>query len=198
MAQNNFLKTAKGAYRKVLNRKVKQATEKAYRESLSYMEQQVLSHPLSVELISQSPSSSYFAKPNGSLFGLMGFKSTRSPISELLSFLKGSSGLRYVLSKGVSSNVFGKLIGPSDKDLAAGGILLDGWGDGRAWPEVVEKGIPGLSNYFVSEYGRSGKGVQSKNTLNNGSDVGGIKYLSSIFKNTKTHFTKTLIKELSS
>lgn len=196
MARKNFLKNLKGEFRKVINKKVKDATVFAYRESLQYMEVQLLNHPLSKELISKSSPSTYFTKPNGTLFGLMGFKSSRNPVFELLSFLKGSNGLRYILSKGATGRVFSNLLGPSDKDLASGGIILDGWGDGRPWPEVVEQGIPGLSNYFVSKYGRSELGVQLNRNLNEVGDLNKIKYLSSIFRNVKTKYTKTIIRKL--
>jgi hypothetical protein len=196
MSKKNFLKNAKGEFRKVINKKVKEATSEAHREALAYMEEQLLNHPLSKELISQSSPSSYFAKPNGTLFGLMGFKSSRNPVFELLAFLKGAGGLRYILSKGITGRVFSNLLGPSGKDLASGGIILDEWGDGRSWPEVVEEGIPGLPNYFVSQYGRSEKGFQVKHDLNKIGDLNKIKYLSSIFRNVKTKYTKTLIRKL--
>ena len=196
MSKKNFLKNLKGEFRKVINKKVKEATSEAHREVLAYMEEQLLNHPLSKELISQSSPSSYFAKPNGTLFGLMGFKSSRNPVFELLTFLKGANGLRYILSKGTTGRVFSNLLGPSGKDLASGGIILDEWGDGRSWPEVVEEGIPGLPNYFVSQYGRSEKGFQVKHDLNKIGDLNKIKYLSSIFRNTKTKFTKTIIRKL--
>jgi len=197
MSKKNFLKNAKGEFRKVINKKVKEATSEAHREALAYMEEQLLNHPLSKELISQSSPSSYFAKPNGTLFGLMGFKSSRNPVFELLAFLKGAGGLRYILSKGITGRVFSNLLGPSGKDLASGGIILDEWGDGRSWPEVVEEGIPGLSNFFVSDkYARSKLGFQVGHNLNEIGDLNKIKYLSSIFRNTKTKFTKTIIRKL--
>lgn len=197
MARKNFLKNLKGEFRKVINKKVKDATVFAYRESLQYMEEQLLNHPVSQELISKSSPSTYFTKPKGTLFGFLGFKSSRNPVFELLSFLKGSSGLRYILSKGTTGRVFSNLLGPSDKDLASGGIILDEWGDGRPWPEVLEKGVPGLSNFFVSDkYARSELGFQVKHDLNKVGDLNKIKYLSSIFRNVKTKYTKTIIKKL--
>jgi hypothetical protein len=197
MYKKNFLKNAKGKFRTVINKKVKEATVAAYRESLTYMEEQLLNHPLSKELISKSSPSSYFAKPNGTLFGLMGFKSSRNPVFELLTFLKGANGLRYILSKGTTGRVFSNLLGPSGKDLASGGIILDEWGDGRSWPEVVEEGIPGLSNFLVSnKFGRSKLGFQNEHTLNEIGDLNKIKYLSSIFRNVKTKYTKTINRKL--
>jgi hypothetical protein len=197
MAKKNFLKNFKGQFRKVINKKVKEATVAAYRESLTYMEEQLLNHPLSKELISKSSPSSYFAKPNGTLFGLMGFKSSRNPVFELLTFLKGANGLRYILSKGITGRVFSNLLGPSGKDLASGGIILDEWGDGRSWPEVVEEGIPGLSNFLVSDkYARSKLGFQVEHNLNEVGNLNKIKYLSSIFRNVKTKYTKTIIRKL--
>ena len=197
MFKKNFL-TIKGEVRKVVNKKVKEATLAAYRETMEYMEVQLLNHPLSEELFFESSPSSYFKKPKGTLFGLMGFKSSRNPVFELLSFLKGGNGLRYILSKDIDGGVFNALLGPSDKDLASGGIVLDGWGDGRAWPAIVEEGIPGLSNYFVSEYGRSEKGIQFKHSLNDVKDLNRIKYLSTIYRNTEKKFSKTIIRKLGS
>ncbi len=197
MSKKNFLKNAKGQFRTVINKKLKKDTAEAYRETLVYMEEQLLNHPLSKELISKSSPSSYFAKPNGTLFGLMGFKSSRNPVFELLTFLKGGSGLRYILSKNKIGRVFSNLLGPSGKDLAAGGIVLDEWGDGRSWPEVVEEGIPGLSNFFVSsKFQRSKLGFQVKHELNEIGNSNEVKYLSSIFKNVKTKYTKTINRKL--
>jgi hypothetical protein len=197
MYKKNFLKNAKGQFRTVINKKVKEATVAAYKETLAYMEGQLLNHPLSKELISKSSPSSYFAKPNGTLFGLMGFKSSRNPVFELLTFLKGRSGLRYILSKNKTGRVFSNLLGPSGKDLAAGGIVLDEWGDGRSWPEVVEEGIPGLSNFFVSsKFQRSKLGFQVKHELNEIGNSNEVKYLSSILKNVKTKYTKTINRKL--
>ena len=197
MAKYNFLKTAKGTFRKIITKEVKRATEEAHKEALQYMEVQLLNHPLSKELISKSSPSNNFAKPNGTLFGFMGFKSSRDPVFELLSFLKGSNGLKYILSKGITGKVYSKLLGPSGKDLASAGIILDEWGDGRSWPEVVEEGIPGLSNFFVSDkYQRSKLGFQVDHTLYDVGDLNKIKYLSRIFRNVKTKYTKTLIRKL--
>ena len=123
--------------------------------------------------------------------------SSRNPVFELLSFLKGSNGLKYILSKGITGKVYSKLLGPSGKDLASAGIILDEWGDGRSWPEVVEEGIPGLSNFFVSDkYQRSKLGFQVDHTLYDVGDLNKIKYLSRIFRNVKTKYTKTLIRKL--
>jgi hypothetical protein len=167
-------------------------------ESRNYLRQEILNHPLSLELSSENESSSYFSVPKGSIFGLMGFRASRKPIAELIVFLDSGKGLRYISSKTTSSNVIGKLIGPSDKDMASSGLTLDGWGDGRAWPEVVEQGIPGLSNYFVSKYGRSEKGFQTSKTLNPVGDLDKIQYLSPIFRRTEKKFIDTIKRKVAS
>jgi hypothetical protein len=82
--------------------------------------------------------------------------------------------------------------------MASSGLTLDGWGDGRAWPEVVEQGIPGLSNYFVSKYGRSEKGFQTSKTLNPVGDLDKIQYLSPIFRRTEKKFIDTIKRKVAS
>jgi hypothetical protein len=198
MAKDNFFKTMKRAATKKVQEILKKATNDAYQESRNYLRQEILKHPLSFELATENESSSYFSVPKGSIFGLMGFKASRKPISELIVFLDSGKGLRYISSKTTSSNVIGKLIGPSDKDMASSGLTLDGWGDGRAWPEVVEQGIPGLSNYFVSKYGRSEKGFQTSKTVNSIGNLEKIPYLSPIFRRTEKKFIDTIKRKVAS
>ena len=198
MATDNFFKTLKRAATKKVQEILKKETNDAYVESRNYLRQEILNHPLSIEIAAENESSSYFSIPKGSIFGLMGFRASRKPVAELIVFLDSGKGLRYISSRTASSNVIGKLIGPSDKDMASSGLTLDGWGDGRAWPDVVEQGIPGLSNYVVSKYGRSEKGFQTSKTLNPVGDLDKIQYLSPIFRRTEKKFIDTLKRKVAS
>lgn len=201
MASNKLERVIKSSVRKVVNQKVREASQATFNEVSASIERDVLSHPISKELLTTTDSSSFFSTPKGSLFGFMGFKKGRNPIQELINYFKGGNGVRFSFGKyNVSSSqkrVSITLSLPSNEELAQNGIVLDGWSDGRSWTEVIETGMTGLSKFFSSDkFGRSTKGFQSQKTLNSSDSLGSIPYLTPIFERAKERFARTLIKRL--
>jgi hypothetical protein len=199
--RNQFEAVFKTASRKIINQRVKEAAESTFKDVVAGIEQDILNHPISRELISHKSPSSLFSSPRGSLFGFMGFKEGRNPVQELLNFLKSPSGFQlkvsrtgiFLLNRGIKAT----LTGPSDLDLVQNNIVVDEWNDGRSWPEMLESGMVGLSR-FLSErsVGRSKEGILLKQTLQRADTLEPVEYLSPIFKRAVGRFRRLMIKRL--
>lgn len=201
MSLQKFIGKFKSFVRKNLNRKVIRLSEEVYAETVNEIERDILAHPLSKELISNSNTSVFFDRPKGSLFGFMGFNTGRSPIKELLNFLRSEDGFKLDYDKfgqaSLRKNLQVSFLSPSEKNFIKAGIVLDKWNDGRSWPDVVETGITGLSHYFVKEgRGRSLKGFQIERTLRAGDTLEPIPYLSPIFQKAVNRFKNKIAKKL--
>jgi hypothetical protein len=155
----------------------------------------VLSHPLSQELMTHSDPSTQFDKPKSSLFAFMGFKKGKNPVQKLVTFLRSKYAFRTSISRGDQLSI--KLIGPSEEDMVEHEISVDEWGDGRSWPEMLETGLTGLSNFLaIDGIGRSDGGIQIDKKLRSVDTLEPIKYLSPIFKQAERQFRNLLIRRL--
>lgn len=200
----NFLLTTRGVIRSIFSKKVKRDALEVYYDTIQSVIKNLENHPVSQELKNHTEPSKILNSSGwprrGTLFGFMGFNSGRDPVDELRDFLTSKNGFRIDLEKNVIKRVrgiLGFLISPSEEELQIAGITLDGWGDGRSWPTVLEdSGIENLP-YFLAKnnYGRSQEGFQIENELNPGAklDKLGKKYLSKIFKDAESKFKKDLI-----
>lgn len=193
--KNNYLDVVQRTVRKRVNQKVERACDFAYNETIDTIEKDVLNHSISRELMSKKTPSSFFANPIGSLFGFMGFLDTRQPVQELLNFLKDRKG--YTLTKrkvGRLREIEVQMTGPDDQMMADNKITVDRWDDGRSWPEMIESGMVGLSQFLVKDgYGDSKEGFQVKDKTLRASDVTApTLYLTPIFKKAGRNFRKLL------
>lgn len=207
MAKRNFLQTGRNVIRTRFTKKLSRVAEEAFREVLAQAKQEFREHEITRELADHSYPSKILRdngwQRTGTLFGFMGFSSGRDPIAELeqLIFNNDKSGFRFELNKNFLSRVvigiLGRLRSPTPEDFRRVRIILDGWGDGRAWPEVLEdSGIENLSYFFAKhDLGRSEEGFQSKVELNPGTRLKRMSYLSPIFRRAERNFKKLLSKK---
>lgn len=201
----NFLETCRNAIRVRFTKKLIGVAQNAFGDTMESLIGDFENHPVSRELRNHTDPSKILNSSGwprkGTLFGFMGFNSGRDPIEELRDFLTSNNGVRFELEKNIIKKVrgiLGILKTPSEEELQIAGITLDGWGDGRSWPTVLEdSGIENLP-YFLAKnnYGRSQEGFQIQNELNPGAklDKLGKKYLSKIFKDAEKRFVKDLKK----
>lgn len=203
MARNNFLRTAKNVIRSRFTKKLQRVVLESFEEINKEVQQEFENHPITRELDDQVFPSKILQKNNwpraGTLFGFMGFNGGNEPIRNLRNFLFEQGGFNYELNKsfiGRTFGILGFLKSPSEEELQKAGIQLDGWGDGRSWPAVLEdEGIENL-NHFLSKpaYGRSSQGIQVKPELNPGAKLDKMNYLTPIFKKAAKKFEKTIQK----
>lgn len=131
------------------------------------------SHPVSKE-ISGGPSSSNISGTlggYGNLFSFIGFSAGSNPVDLWVSFLRSKIQIKNknpkVKSGGGDDISFGfDINGVSDTDLIMAGQMP--WELGRSWIRAIEQGISGFSFYISKKMGRSGGGIQSKNSVRSG------------------------------
>lgn len=145
-----------------------------------------LSHPISSE-ISSGPSASNSSgtlSGYGNLFSFIGFSSGDNPVERWANFLKQAIMLqknKIDISVGGSNIIFKlKISSISAEDLRT--ISPMPWEGGRSWIEAIERGISGFSFYISqSGKGRSGGGVQSKNSKKSTGNYKSVPYWSKIW-----------------
>ena len=201
--KSSFLRTGRNIIRTRFTKKLLLDVEEAFKETEESFYKDFNKHPISQELRGHTYPSSILNDTGwprrGTLFGFMGFLEGRDPVQELENFLRdGQMGLRAEPVKNIISNVrgiFGRIKSPTPEEMAAARIQLDGWGDGRAWPEVLEdSGIDNLS-FFYAGYGygsRSQEGFQAKHELNPGNRLPKMQYLSPMLVKFEKRFSEVL------
>lgn len=200
--KRDFLTTARNVIRSRFTKKLERVAREAFEETKEAFNQEFDSNNINQELEGHSSPSAILRsngwQRRGSLFGFMGFNEGRDPVGQLRETLNSESrGLRFKLSKNIfkrAVGILGTLESPSADQLAQDGHTLDGWGDGRAWPEVLEdSGIENLSYFYANPpYGRSEEGTQVKAELNPGTSLKKMDYLSPLLKKAEKRFIKTL------
>lgn len=196
--RDSFLVRGMNIIRTRITKKLERDAAVAYKEATDYFYKEFHKHKITQELKSHSSPSAILNtlgnwKRDGTLFGFMGFNSGYDPINDLENFLKGEQGFRWELERNIIKNtrgILGNLRSPTPKEMEAANLKLQGWGDGRAWPEVIEDdGIENLSYFFAkNDYGRSEEGFQAKHELNKGAKLDAIPYLSPILKKAEKKF----------
>lgn len=195
--RDSFLVRGMNIIRTRITKKLERDAAVAYKEATDYFYKEFYKHKITQELRDHSNPSSILNnlgnwKRNGTLFGFMGFNAGYDPISDLENFLRSEQGFRWELERNIIANtkgILGNLRGPTPKEMEAAGLKLQGWGDGRAWPVVIEdNGIENLSYFFAGEYGRSEEGFQGKHEFNKGAKLDAIPYLSPLLKRAEKKF----------
>lgn len=195
--RDSFLVRGMNIIRTRITKKLERDADVAYREAIDYFYKEFHKHKITQELKNHSSPSAILNtlgnwERNGTLFGFMGFNSSYDPVSDLENFLRGQRGLRWELERNIIKNtrgILGNFRGPTPEDMEGANLKLQGWGDGRAWPVVIEDdGIENLSYFFAGVYGRSEEGFQEKYELNKGAKLDAIPYLSPILKKAEKKF----------
>lgn len=135
--------------------------------------QDFVSHPVSKE-ISGGPNSSNLSGTlggYGNLFSFIGFNSGSNPVDLWISFLRNKIQIKNknpkVKSGGSDDITFEfDVSGVSDTDFMVAGQMP--WELGRSWIKAIEQGISGFSFYVSKKLGRSGGGIQAKNSVRSG------------------------------
>jgi len=100
----------------------------------------------------------------GNLFSFIGFESNDSPTEPIRDLLESKTRLTNIsVRRDGSLNTF--VLYPKKAEIFL--VTPMPWARGRSWAEGIEKGISGLGYYLnkTTTYSRSGKGLQSKNSV---------------------------------
>jgi len=118
----------------------------------------------------------------GSLFGFIGFDNSSNPTSEVKSYLKSTghvSKRTRLQRKGTRRGSYAFKVEVPNMNQIEGFTPMP-WEGGRSWVRAIERGISGLSYYLARQMGqgRSGQGIQSRNSVHSGAMYKPSKYMS--------------------
>lgn len=132
-----------------------------------------IAHPVSKEIAGGPDQSNTSGTLGGygNLFSFIGFDSGSSPIKLWVSFLKTKIKIKNKNPKikfSGNDNVSFEfdVSGVSDTEFLS--VSKMPWESGRSWIKAIEQGISGFSFYVSKKLGRSGGGIQSKNSVRSG------------------------------
>lgn len=189
--------------RKALKSAIRKSTISLKRRSLTtsfnrlkaFIIKSVKEHPVSRDLSSKAPSRFLGGVEDATLFNFMGFYAGSNPVQELIDFLEGAIQMEIIINEGaddLNQLVYMNLVLPTYSDMRNAGLTMDRYGDGRAWPELIEEGIGNLSQ-FLNEFrpsSVSGKGIQVVPQINPGATFEGQDYLTGIFNSVKDRINR--------
>lgn len=144
-------------------------------------------HPITKELISgpNGANTSNTLGGKGNLFSFIGFFQSQNPVEELRIFLEKNFSFKKIKK---NNKLKYSIDYPSLEKIKNNTPMP--WESGNSWAISIEKGISGLSYYLAnkfSEKSRSGRGIQTKNKIQN-LNYKPSEYLSKIIKNFKKNF----------
>ena len=180
------------AFEKHVKRRVRphlqELARDVFQEAKDIMIQEVLSHPVSVELSQRTGNSKFLSGARGSLYGFLGFNDGYDPISHLVNYLRQKVKFKPGVITGRKGDIRLNTIieVPSNEDFNKDGRFRLPWESGKSWPIAVETGVSGLPyylNYNVEGVSRSGGGIQIKSRRKGRfTEFAGTSYLTPIFK----------------
>lgn len=170
--------------------RAKRAASKRFDKAKQFILDEVEKHDICQELRSFTKPSKFLKSDSSTLFGFMGFYDGSDPVTDLLEYL--DQNITQKTSVRIAQLVFiSSLSIPTKKDMAKEKSLSLDWISGASWPELIERGVPGL-RYFLGldGKGRSDLGLQAKNREGQlqqvrKADMKPVKFLSEIFSRAK-------------
>lgn len=138
----------------------------------------IRNHPISRELVSHI-SPSIVLGTSGSLYGFAGFPKGSKPVDEIIKIVEEK--MKYTVTKKLFKGFSINITFPDKKDFRVPALVLP-WSGGLSFPEQVENGLPGLSNYikYSGPNSRSREGLQARNPVR-AKNMPPLIYLSYIF-----------------
>lgn len=174
------------------------ATEKLARAKVQTEKKELIrqfeDHPASVD-IKAGPDRRSTIIPNGSLFGFLGFRSNREPISEMKSFLRNFIQLKRrkpIIKVGrLYANHQYQVEIPSNSDINQAKEAQVDW-DGPVinWVEKLKTGFSNFEYYLAVLRGRSTGGVQSKHKVREGGFTPVERYLIDMLEDMRKRIEK--------
>jgi hypothetical protein len=165
--------------------KVKLLVHKEFTELKQELIKEFSEHPITVEIeagpTAQNTSGTLNGK--GNLFSFIGFESGDSPTAPIHYKLQDITiGSTLVIKDGSSRTT---VLFPTAQEIFA--VTPLPWANGRSWAKGIEDGISNLGQYLYKEsaVSRSGRGVQSKGQISNGT-FSPTSYISDMIKKFQT------------
>ena len=151
---------------RILTRRVRptlrEIVEDKFDKAKSIFLDAVRTHPISVDIMSHSPSSRLGGSTRGTLFGFIGFEANANPVESLVDFL--DQNITFRPNPPSTGTLFSSSVFYPDKNAFNIKEFTLDWID-RGWPIMIEEGISGLPYYLNkgNSKGRSGEGIQVPN-----------------------------------
>jgi len=175
---------------------VREATQKVrleiFEPAVYQMQDDFANHPITKE-IEDGPEAENISNTiigvrgeNANLFSFIGFENGSDPIYPVYEILNegNPSGpkMKYIRGSQEDNLVFDFVFTAPDKEAIFDATPMP-WAEGISWADRIEKGIPGVKS-FISKLGkgRSGGGIQSKNSLKNSATFRNTSYITEILK----------------
>lgn len=126
--------------------------------------EEIISHPVSQELINHTSPSKFLNGSNGSLFGFIGFEAGTDPVGDLVKLIRRV--VRFIPATTINFRGLTKvfLTVPRVKDIDYYFPLP--WEPGNSWISGIENGISGLGYFLSKKAGRSQEGIQINTDIN--------------------------------